>query len=126
MDTTSVTLIVNGQVEDYDRHLKRVVAEALSELLPAALAERAPADTGGGTLRINPDMAYRTNDPRVIELFGCANVKGNPSQAVINRLRAAGIEPMTRGRGGSTVFGHQIQQYMDAIKRQTHPFLHRS
>ena len=124
MDTTSVTLIVNGQVEDYDRHLKRVVAEALSELLPRAIgdvAARQPAP-----LRINPDMAYRTNDPRVIELFGCTNVKGNPSQAVINRLRAAGIEPMTRGRGGSTVFGHQIQQYMDAIKRQTHPFLHRS
>ena len=68
-------------------------------------------------------MAYRTNDPRVIELFGCQDIKGNPSQAVINRLRAAGIEPMTRGRSGSTVFGHQILQYMEEVKRQTHPFL---
>lgn len=118
MDNTAITLIVNGRIEDYDRHLKKVVAEALGELLPQL--QRKEAASG---FSINPNMAYRVADPRIIELFGCQHVEKNPSQAVINRLRSVGIEPLTRGRSGATVFGNQILEYMEAVKKKTHPFL---
>lgn len=116
---TSVTLIVNGEMRDYDAHIEGVVENVLKKLLP----QMPGSDTND--FKIMPQMAYRISDSRIIELFGCQEIKSNPSQAVINRLRNAGIEPQKRGRSGSIVMGYQILEYIETTKRNNQPFLYK-
>ena len=67
-------------------------------------------------------MSYKLDNPEIVALFGCQDIK-NPVLAIANRLRAVGIEPETRGRSGSVVFGWQIDEYVKRITDKTHSFL---
>lgn len=115
---TAVTLIVNGEMQDFNAFMERAIANAMEKAFPQLQKTGAEPE-----FKIIPQMSYRISDERIIELFGCQHIEKNPAQAVINRLRSVGIEPQTRGRSGAVVFGHQILQYLDAVRLKTQPFL---
>ena len=117
MKSTAITLIVNGQIEDYNSHLKKVVGEVLSDFIP-----QLQANSVENGFKIIPQMAYKLDSPEIVALFGCQDIK-NPVLAIATRLRAVGIEPETRGRSGSVVFGWQIDEYVKRITDKTHSFL---
>ncbi len=113
---TTITLVVNGKIEDYDTHLRQVIASVVAELSPLQ-------NTQTDSFTIVPEMSYRLSDPKIIEFFGCQDIKKNPVLAIATRLRSLGIEPQSHGRSGTSVFGSQLLEYKQRAEDKTCSYL---
>ena len=110
-------LIINGKEADFEAFMVNVVSRAVTTALEA-VKPTAPASD----FVIDPEKIYNLKDKQVHQLFGVA-ANRRPIVIITRKLRKYGIEPITKQRTGTIVFGSQILDYMRALKAEQTNYL---
>jgi hypothetical protein len=68
----------------------------------------------------NNSQIYSLQDPEVISLLGIPDSIKHPVMKAIKELESHGIELIKKRKGGTTVFGSELNKYIELKKKKSY------